>query len=124
MKTETQGITQDYAMMGRGFEKRMAKLTPSNRRRLATLYHYFVKDHNKWGAKGCIRESMLNSWMGSDLRWGHLEWRQRNPYMDNEEMLQAMVIIYNKQQGCTHYTARMVYDKTEEGKPGQQMRIT
>lgn len=101
----------------------MKKLTGSNRRRLAALYHYFVKDHNKWGGKMAIRESMLNSWMGPDLKWGHLEWRQRNPYMTNEEMLQAMVIIYNKQQACTHYTARMIYDKTEEGRPGQQMRI-
>ena len=107
--------------MNPGLNKRMQKLTASNRRRLAALYHYFVKDHNKWGGKGTIRESMLNSWLGTDPRWGHLEWRQRNPYLNNEEMLQAMVIIYNKQQACTHYTARMIYDKTEEGRLGQQM---
>ena len=70
-----------------------------------------------------IRESMLNTWLGPDPRVGHLEWRQRNPYMSNEQMLRAMVILYNKQQGATHYTARMIYDKTEEGAQGQQMRL-
>ena len=84
--------------MNPGLNKRMQKLTASNRRRLAALYHYFVKDHNKWGGKGTIRESMLNSWLGTDPRWGHLEWRQRNPYLNNEEMRQAMGIIYKKQQ--------------------------
>lgn len=108
--------------MAHGFDKRIEKLSASNRRRLAALYHYFVKDENSFGPPGCIKESMLNSWLGTHPRWNHLEWRQRNPYMSNEEMLRAMVVIYNKQQACGHYTAQMIYDKTEEGKPGQQMR--
>ena len=33
--------------------------------------------------------------------------------MDNEQMCRAMEVIYNKQQGTTHYRARMIYDKTE-----------
>ncbi len=109
--------------MSPGFERLLSKLTLKNRLRLAALYHYFVKDHNKYGGKGQIRESMLNSWLGNDPTIGHLEWKQRNPYMSNEQMLKAMVIIYNKQQACTHYTARMIYDKTEQGQPGQQMSI-
>ena len=109
--------------MAHGFDKIMGKLTQKNRLRLAALYHYFVKDHNKYGGKGQIRESMLNTWLGPDPKIGHLEWRQRNPYMNNEQMLRAMVILYNKQQGATHYTARMIYDKSESGQLGQQMTI-
>jgi len=109
--------------MAHGFDKLMLKLSAKNKLRLAALYHYFVKDHNKYGGKGQIRESMLNSWLGPDPRIGHLEWRQRNPYMTNEQMLKAMVILYNKQQGATHYTARMIYDKTEAGELGKQMRL-
>jgi hypothetical protein len=109
--------------MARGFDALMLKLSKKNRLRMAALYHYFVKDHNKYGGKGQIRESLLNSWLGPDPYVGHLEWKQRNPYMSNEQMLRAMVIIYNKQQGCTHYTARMIYDKTEGGEMGDQMTL-
>lgn len=100
----------------------MGKLTDKNKRRLAALYHYFVRPANQYGPAGAIRESRLNSWLGSDLRWGHLEWRQRNPYMDNEQMCKAMEVIYNKQQGTTHYRARMIYDVTE-GEDTQQLSI-
>lgn len=114
-RTGATGSTQCSKMIAPGFERLMSKLTAKNRRRLAALYHYFVLPANQYGPAMAIRESKLNTWLGPDLRWGHLEWRQRNPYMDNEQMLQAMVIIYNKQQACTHYEARMIFDKTEEG---------
>lgn len=98
----------------------MAKLTTKNRLRLAAMYHYLVLPRNQYGPEMAIRESQLNAWLGSDLRWGNLEWRQRNPHMDNEQMLRAMVLLYNKQQACTHYTARFIYDVTQ---PTTQLRL-
>lgn len=98
----------------------MGKLTDRNKRRLAALYHYFVLPSNKYGPAMAIRESALNTWLGPTPYIGQLEWKQRNPYMTNEQMLQAMVIIYNRQQACEHYTARMIYDVSE---PVAQLRL-
>lgn len=114
--------TQCSETMSPGFKKLLDKLTPKNKRRLAALYHYFVMRANQYGPAGAIRESKLNTWLGSDLRWGHLEWRQRNPYMDNEQMCRAMEYIYNRQQRTTHYRARMIYDVSEQ-EHAQQMTL-
>ncbi len=109
--------------MSPGLERKAKKLTKSRRLHLAAIYTYFVKDHNKWGPRGAIYEDMIDSWVGTDCKWGHLSWKQRSPHMSKQDTLQVMVNLFNKMQGCNHYSGHIISRKAPGTQPGQQFRI-
>jgi len=97
--------------IGAGFRKLLARLSSSDTMKMRLLYHFILKDCNRYGPAGAVRQSKLDSWvLFQHPRVKHLTWKQRAPHMSDEQICRAMEYLYNKQQGCTHYRARVIYD--------------
>lgn len=99
-----------------GLHKQLNKLSYRQRLNLSLLYHFVFMLQNKYGPAGCLRRSKIDTWKGLHPQIGEIEWKIRKPYLSDEQQLQIMEYLYNRQQAAAHYRASLIDDRPTDGR--------